>query len=80
MPSNTHPPFTVRFRDAADSAPQFGDRTAYQMDPANALEAIKEAKLDIEEGADMIMVKPALPYLDVIARVRDVTFAPPGRL
>ncbi len=64
------------FRDAAESAPQFGDRTGYQMDPANALEAIKEAELDIEEGADMIMVKPALPYLDIIARVRDVSLLP----
>ncbi|MCP4578795.1 MAG: porphobilinogen synthase, partial [Deltaproteobacteria bacterium] len=64
------------FRDAADSAPQFGDRTGYQMDPANALEAIKEAELDIEEGADMIMVKPALPYLDIITRVRDISLLP----
>ncbi len=64
------------FRDAADSAPQFGDRTAYQMDPANAVEAIKEAELDIEEGADMIMVKPALPYLDIITRVRDISLLP----
>jgi porphobilinogen synthase len=64
------------FRDAADSAPQFGDRTGYQMDPANALEALKEAELDIEEGADMIMVKPALPYLDIISRVREITLLP----
>ena len=64
------------FRDAADSAPQFGDRTGYQMDPANALEAIKEAELDMEEGADMIMVKPALPYLDIITRVRDICLLP----
>jgi len=64
------------FRDAADSAPQFGDRTAYQMDPANALEAVKEAELDIEEGADMIMVKPALPYLDIITKVRDISLLP----
>ena len=64
------------FRDAADSAPQFGDRTSYQMDPANALEALKEAELDIEEGADMIMVKPALPYLDIINRVREITLLP----
>ncbi len=64
------------FRDAADSAPQFGDRTGYQMDPANALEALKEAELDIEEGADMIMVKPALPYLDIIARVREISLLP----
>lgn len=59
------------FRDAADSAPQFGDRRTYQMDPANAQEAIREATMDIEEGADIIMVKPALPYLDIICRVRD---------
>ena len=64
------------FRDAADSAPRFGDRTGYQMDPANALEAIKEAELDMEEGADMIMVKPALPYLDIITRVRDICLLP----
>jgi porphobilinogen synthase len=59
------------FREAADSAPQFGDRRTYQMDPANAQEAIREASMDIEEGADIIMVKPALPYLDIIARIRD---------
>src|SRR6266849_1153621 len=55
------------FREAADSAPQFGDRRSYQMDPANIREAMREIELDIEEGADMIMVKPAMPYLDVIA-------------
>jgi len=59
------------FREAADSAPQFGDRRTYQMDPANAREALKEIELDLAEGADAIMVKPALAYLDVIARVRD---------
>ena len=59
------------FREAAQSAPQFGDRRSYQMDPANAREALREVALDLEEGADIIMVKPALPYLDVIARVRD---------
>jgi len=58
------------FREAADSAPQFGDRRSYQMDPANQREALREIALDIEEGADMVMVKPALPYLDVIARAR----------
>ncbi len=58
------------FRDAADSAPMFGDRKSYQMDTANAREAIKEALLDVEEGADIIMVKPALAYLDIIHRVR----------
>jgi porphobilinogen synthase len=59
------------FRDAADSAPKFGDRRTYQMDPANALEAIREATMDIEEGADIIMVKPALAYLDIICRIRE---------
>jgi porphobilinogen synthase len=59
------------FREAAESAPQFGDRKTYQMDPANALEAIREATMDIEEGADIIMVKPALSYLDIIYRVRE---------
>jgi porphobilinogen synthase len=58
------------FRDAAESTPAFGDRRAYQMDPANALEAIRECELDIDEGADILIVKPALPYLDVIQRVR----------
>ncbi len=59
------------FREAAGSAPQFGDRKAYQMDPANADEALREVWLDIEEGADIVMVKPALAYMDVIARVRE---------
>ena len=59
------------FREAAESAPEFGDRRSYQMDPANCDEAIREAQLDIEEGADIIMVKPALPYLDVIRRIRE---------
>jgi porphobilinogen synthase len=59
------------FREAAQSTPQFGDRRSYQMDPANAREALREVELDIAEGADMIMVKPALAYLDVIARVRE---------
>jgi porphobilinogen synthase len=58
------------FREAADSAPKFGDRKTYQMDPANSLEAIREATMDVEEGADIIMVKPALPYLDIIFRIR----------
>ena len=66
------------FREAADSAPQFGDRRSYQMDPANAREALKEVALDIGEGADLVMVKPALPYLDVIRRVRDKFDAPVG--
>ncbi|MFH0844431.1 MAG: porphobilinogen synthase [Pseudomonadota bacterium] len=64
------------FMEAAESAPQFGDRTGYQMDPANALEALKEAVLDMEEGADMIMVKPALSFLDIIRRVRERSFLP----
>lgn len=59
------------FRDAADSAPQFGDRRQYQMDPANVREAIKEVELDVAEGADILMVKPALAYLDVVRQVRD---------
>jgi porphobilinogen synthase len=59
------------FRQAADSSPQFGDRRTYQMDPANSLEAIREAVMDIEEGADIIMVKPALAYLDIITKLRD---------
>lgn len=59
------------FRDAAESPPQFGDRSSYQMDPANSLEALREIALDIEEGADIIMVKPALPYLDVLRAARD---------
>ena len=59
------------FREAAESAPQFGDRKAYQMDPANSDEAIREITLDVEEGADIIMVKPALPYLDIIRRARE---------
>jgi porphobilinogen synthase len=59
------------FREAADSAPQFGDRRSYQMDPGNVREAMREIELDIEEGADMIMVKPAMPYLDVIAAARE---------
>jgi porphobilinogen synthase len=58
------------FREAAESAPQFGDRRSYQMDPANTIEALREVGLDVDEGADIVMVKPALPYLDVIARVR----------
>src|SRR5918993_2070430 len=64
------------FRDAADSAPQLGDRRSYQMDPANACEALLETGLDIEEGADIVMVKPALPYLDVLRRVRETTDLP----
>jgi porphobilinogen synthase len=59
------------FREAADSAPQFGDRRGYQMDPANAREALREVRLDVEEGADMVMVKPALAYLDIIRAVRE---------
>jgi porphobilinogen synthase len=64
------------FRDAADSTPEFGDRRGYQMDPANAAEAVREAELDLEEGADMLMVKPATAYLDVVRQVKDATGAP----
>jgi porphobilinogen synthase len=64
------------FRDAADSAPAFGDRRGYQMDPPNGQEAVREARLDVEEGADILMVKPALPYLDVIRRVKETTGMP----
>ena len=64
------------FREAAESAPAFGDRRSYQMDPANAREALLEVELDIEEGADIVMVKPALPYLDVICRIREMTNLP----
>lgn len=64
------------FRDAAESTPEFGDRRGYQMDPANAAEAVREAELDLDEGADMLMVKPALPYLDIVRRVKDATAAP----
>lgn len=59
------------FRDAAGSTPRFGDRRGYQMDPANSDEALREVELDLQEGADMVMVKPALPYLDIIRRVKD---------
>jgi porphobilinogen synthase len=64
------------FREAADSTPAFGDRRGYQMDPANGEEAVREARLDVAEGADIVMVKPALPYLDVIRRVKDATAMP----
>ena len=64
------------FREAAESTPQFGNRAGYQMDPPNALEALKEAELDIEEGADILMVKPALSYLDIISRVREMSLLP----
>ena len=64
------------FREAVDSTPEFGDRRGYQMDPANSDEAVREAKLDLDEGADVIMVKPAMPCLDVIRRVKDETGAP----
>jgi porphobilinogen synthase len=66
------------FREAAESAPQFGDRRSYQMDPANGREALREIELDLEEGADMIMVKPAMPYLDIIRQARDRFSAPLG--
>jgi porphobilinogen synthase len=64
------------FREAAESTPAFGDRRSYQMDPANADEAVREALLDVDEGADVVMVKPALPYLDVIRRVKEATRVP----
>jgi porphobilinogen synthase len=64
------------FRDAADSTPQFGDRRTYQMDPGNSREAIKEIELDIAEGADMLMVKPALAYMDIIWRVKEASNLP----
>jgi porphobilinogen synthase len=66
------------FREAAECAPKFGDRAGYQMDPGNAREALVEARLDLEEGADMLMVKPALPYLDVLRQVRDAFDVPLG--
>ena len=68
--------FYAPFRDAAFSSPQFGDRQSYQMDPANAREALREIDLDIEEGADIVMVKPAMPYLDIIAATRRRTLLP----
>jgi porphobilinogen synthase len=68
--------FYAPFRDAAESTPEFGDRRGYQMDPANALEGVREAKLDLAEGADVVMVKPATPYLDVIRLVKEETGAP----
>ena len=64
------------FRDALDSAPGFGDKKSYQMDPANRLEAVKEALMDVEEGADIVMVKPALPYLDIIREVKNAVTVP----
>ena len=64
------------FREAAESTPEFGDRRGYQMDPANVREGVREAKLDLEEGADVLMVKPAVPYLDVVRRVKEETGAP----
>jgi porphobilinogen synthase len=68
--------FYAPFREAADSSPKFGDRQSYQMDPANAREALREIELDIEEGADIVMVKPALPFLDIIAEARNRTTLP----
>ena len=65
------------FRDALDSAPGFGDKKTYQMNPANSLEALRKVELDIEEGADIVMVKPGLPYLDIVRSVKD-TFNIPG--
>ena len=68
--------FYAPFRDAANSSPQFGDRQSYQMDPANKREALREIDLDVEEGADIIMVKPAMPYLDIISAARERTLLP----
>lgn len=68
--------FYAPFRDAAFSSPQFGDRQSYQMDPANGREALREIDLDVEEGADIVMVKPAMPYLDIIAQARTRTLLP----
>ena len=76
MPRSTRPRYYGPFREAADSAPQFGDRRGYQMDPANAREALREVRLDLEEGADMVMVKPALAYLDIIRAVRELVDVP----
>src|SRR5690606_41823994 len=64
------------FRDAAECAPQFGDRSSYQQDPANAREALREVELDLAEGADMVMVKPGLAYLDIVARVAEAVSVP----
>ena len=64
------------FREAANSAPAFGDRRSYQMDPANSREALKEMQLDIEEGADIIMVKPAMPYLDILVQGKELSYLP----
>jgi len=64
------------FRDAAECAPRFGDRSTYQMDPANVVEALREVRLDVAEGADIVMVKPALPYLDVVRAVREAVDVP----
>ena len=75
-PPSSPPPSTARSARRPDSAPAFGDRRSYQMDPANADEAVREALLDVEEGADIVMVKPALPYLDVIRRVKEATRVP----
>lgn len=71
-----HSDFYGPFRDAAEGAPEFGDRRHYQMDPANRREAAREARLDVQEGADMVMVKPAMPYLDVISEVRETVDVP----
>lgn len=66
------------FRDVADSTPSFGDRRTYQMDPGNSVEALREAALDVAEGADMLMVKPAMPYLDILRQVKDASPVPVG--
>lgn len=71
IPQNSLPLITARSAAAADSAPEHGDRKGYQMDPANSDEALREVELDIEEGADIVMVKPALAFMDIIRRVKD---------
>lgn len=76
MVSNMHQVSLVHFRDAADSAPSFGDRKTYQMDPANRLEAFRELESDLKEGADMMIVKPALSYLDIVRDVKNNTNIP----
>jgi porphobilinogen synthase len=78
MPPSTRPPFTVPFRDAVGSASSLGkgDKRTYQMDPANGDEALREVALDLAEGADMVMVKPGMPYLDIVRRVKEPSWRP----
>lgn len=72
IPQNLHPDITEPFRDAAHSAPGFGDRKTYQMDPANGREAMREVEEDIAEGADLIIAKPAMAYMDIITEIRRI--------